>query len=298
MQVFSRHPTHDILRGKLKFPVRTVVRFGSITEGKNKFAVEINTPAAVQISFNKRLMKQAFDRAGIPTAKWYPDLKAFIETKDKIHYPVIVKNIFGSRGKGNHLFTNKKEIKAFLEGKTVENYIFEQFYSFNREYRLHITRDGCFYTCRKMLKSDTPTDKRWFRNDSNSVWILEENTGFDKPLNWDSIVGDCVKGLQEIGLDVGAFDVRVQSTKDKDGNKRDNPEYIIIESNSAPSFGDITAQKYLETLEKLIKEKIETELIPNINKNKILESNGISSTDNLNTPVLEHTDGAMEQVNP
>jgi type I restriction enzyme S subunit len=37
----------------------------------------------------------------------------------------------------------------------------------SREYRLHVTADGCFYACRKMLKADA--EERWYKNDSNCV---------------------------------------------------------------------------------------------------------------------------------
>ena len=49
----------------------------------------------------------------------------------------------------------------------------------------------CIYTCRKVLKNDTPENQRWFRNDSNSAWYLETNPKFDKPVNWDSIIDEC-----------------------------------------------------------------------------------------------------------
>jgi hypothetical protein len=47
---------------------------------------------------------------------------------------------------------------------------------------------------------------------------------------------------------VAAFDVKVQS---KDKNK-----FIIIESNSAPSFGDITLQKYVDEIPRIVKNKL------------------------------------------
>jgi hypothetical protein len=97
-----------------------------------------------------------------------------------------------------------------------------------------------------MLKKDTPDDKKFQRHDDNCVWILEENPSFDKPVNWNDIVADCVKALQSLGLDIAAFDVKVQSAKTSKGEQRKNPEWIIIESCSAPSFGEITAQKYNE----------------------------------------------------
>src|SRR5690606_33580405 len=163
------------------------------------------------------------------------------------------KHIFGSRGRGNTLINNQEELEAWLQGKTLNNYIFEKFYNYNREYRLHVNEDGCFYTCRKMIKSDTPEDKRWFKNDSNSVWIMEDNELFDKPVNWNSIVEECVKALKAVGLHFGAVDLRVQSRVNSKTDKvRKEPKFIIVEINSAPSFGEITSQKYIEEIPKML----------------------------------------------
>ena len=100
-----------------------------------------------------------------------------------------------------------------------------------------------------MLKTDTPEKERWYRNNSNSVWIMEDNPSFDKPNNWDDIVEQSANALSSVGLDIGAIDVRVQSSD------KDEPKFIILETNSAPSFGDITLLKYKEELPLLINYK-------------------------------------------
>jgi hypothetical protein len=82
---------------------------------------------------------------------------------------------------------------------------------------------------------------------------LEENPSFKKPKNWDAIVADCIKAKDALGLDICAFDVGVQGAKD--GVERENPEWIIFESCSAPSFGEITGKKYIEILPKLLIDK-------------------------------------------
>ena len=121
-----------------------------------------------------------------------------------------------------------------------------------KEYRLHVTKDGCFYTCRKMLKSDA--EDRWHRHDSNSVWIMEENPLFEKPSNWDDMVAESVRALNAVGLDIGAVDLKCQSEK----GRRDDfiPEFIILEINSAPSIASVTEVKYREELHKIINDKI------------------------------------------
>jgi glutathione synthase/RimK-type ligase-like ATP-grasp enzyme len=293
--ILSRHPSHNILRSINKtlplFSFRSIIRFGSTTETEKynnkykKIEVEINTPDAIKNSSNKLLMKQCFTEHNVKTADWWQVRdhgNSFINrivpnsdsiSKDNLPYPIVAKHIFGSRGRGNTLIENQEELETWSKGKTLSNYIFEKFYNYNREYRLHVTKDGYFYACRKMLKSDTPENDRWFRNDSNSIWVTEytveknekgeiigynesvENPEFQKPTNWKDIVSECVKALNSTGLDFGAIDLRIQSAKTPKGKVRENPEFIVIEINSAPSFGEITSKKYTSIITKLLTEK-------------------------------------------
>jgi glutathione synthase/RimK-type ligase-like ATP-grasp enzyme len=244
--------------------VRSVVRFGSTTplssiitdrmKRINNKIIEINTETGVLNSSNKRLMGQCFEKAVskefLPKTLFNVEnsvtqITEFFENK----FPLIIKHIYGSRNEKNFLIQNEDELKNFVTKNRMNNYIIQKYYSYSKEYRLHITENGCFYTCRKMLKNDA--EKRWFRNDSNSVWILEENELFDKPSCWKLIEETCVKCLKSLGLDVAAFDIRVQSKPNKKGELK----FIIIESNSAPSFAEITLTKYVEQIPKLIEEK-------------------------------------------
>lgn len=270
-RVRSQHPTHDWLRDNLPlFPFRSIIRLGSTTTTRNAFPKrtleeltrikEINTVESVKNSANKLLMKQCFTKAQVVTANWFIYINdAFFRgienvplNKIDLPYPIVAKHIYGSRGTGNYKLDNQEQLDQWLQGKTLSNYIFERFYTYSREYRLHVSKNGCFYTCRKMLKSDTPEANRWYRNDSNSNWILEENEAFDKPVNWNSIVEECVKALKSVGLDIGGFDVKVQSSTKTNGRVRENPEFIIIESNSACSFGEVTKDKYKQELINLL----------------------------------------------
>jgi glutathione synthase/RimK-type ligase-like ATP-grasp enzyme len=75
---------------------------------------------------------------------------------------------------------------------------------------------------------------------------------FDKPVNWDVIVEESVKALNAVGLDFGAVDLRCQSAKYSKGRTREDPDFIVVEINSAPSFGELTLQKYIEELPKIL----------------------------------------------
>ena len=250
--VRSRHPSHQVLREKLPLlPFKSIVRLGSTTDlGDNR--VECNSIQAIKNSADKLLMKRCFSGAEVKTASWISGINNSVDiiyTFAKLNYPIIAKSRKGSRGEGNTKIDNKEQLDQWFAGKNLELYIFEKFYTYSKEYRIHITKEGCFYTCRKLLKNDTPEAEQWHRHDENSVWILEDNAKFMKPANWNDIVADCVKALDSLGLDIGAFDVKTQ------GSLKENPEWIIIESCSAPSFGEITGIKYVEQIPKILIDK-------------------------------------------
>ncbi|MEM4710638.1 MAG: hypothetical protein QXL18_01690 [Candidatus Woesearchaeota archaeon] len=238
------------MRNKIKLPFLTCIRLGSTTVGNLNYAVEINKPEAIKNSSNKLKMKNCFQNYNVFTADW-SDSSNLNNWLNKDKFPIVAKHIYGSRGKGNTLIKTLEEFENWKINKNLSNYIFEKFYTYSREYRLHVTEDGCFYTCRKVLKNDTPEEDRWHRHDSNSNWILESNPLFDKPINWNEIEENCVKALKSVGLDIGACDVKVQSAKNKKGKLRERCDFIVLEINSAPSFGEITLQKYIEQIPKL-----------------------------------------------
>lgn len=109
---------------------------------------------------------------------------------------------------------------------------------------------------RKLRRNDTPTNQKWFFNNQNCNWVGEDNHLFDMPVNIETIKEECIKALETIGLTIGACDVRVQSNLTSDGKRRKNPDFNIIEINSAPSMAEITGLKYIEEFNKIIKDKI------------------------------------------
>lgn len=278
-RIRSRHPSHDAIRGRLpRLPFRSVVRLGSTTSlaeiANGKSMIELNTVEAIKTSSNKLLMKQAFDRAEASTASWAEantmnavteEGVAFNRTSghnpDFINFPIVAKAKFGSKGKGNTLIRTQEEFNAWRAGKTLTNYIIEKFMNYGLEYRLHISAEGCFYACRKALKSDCPEDQKWRHHDDTCVWFKEFNAdgtpsdNFKKPNSWNNIVEDCVAALEEIGADILAFDVKVQSATNNKGKVRDFQEFILLESNSAPSFGDTTAEMYINQIPIVLKRK-------------------------------------------
>lgn len=273
--ILSKNYSCDALRAKNKnlplLPYRSVIRFGSTTELEDDTdRVQINSVDSVKISSNKRLMKQKFEEANVKTAFWYttidgelfyhPDLEGYCN-KSELPFPIVAKGHYGSKGKSNTLIKTLEEFNNWSIDKKVNNYIFEKFMNYGHEFRLHISERGCFYACRKALKQDIPVEQKWHFHDDTCVWYLEENEKFFKPNSWDDIINDCVNALKAIGADVLAFDVKVQTPYNKDGGLRDYQEYILLESNTAPSMDNgsgelsLCAKKYIEELPKIIVNK-------------------------------------------
>ena len=256
-RIRSRHPSHDFLRKnpELKMPKRSLIRFGSVTQNNRPGTLEINSIESIKNSKDKLRMKNCFAKANVNECNWFifegnlfrGQLDGDVLEVDEMVYPIVSKQRFGSRGRGNVKHDTPESLQEFLDekGGEVENYIFENYTSFGREYRLHVSENGCFHSCRKMRRNDAT--ERWKFNNETCVWMLPENELFNKPESWDEIVLHCQKALKEVGLDLGAFDIRVSTN---------GVDFKIIEVNSAPSLGEIGKAKYLAELNKLISSKM------------------------------------------
>lgn len=273
LRIRSKNLSAGQLRHCIYTPKRGVFRLGSMTPNENIFTkkqldkgiIEINTVKAVANSNSKDVCKVVWSAAYLPTAEWcfLDDLDMLSDTNDlplcltwlpkcfsNGGHGVIVKHIHSSRGKGIYRFETKEELDSFYNQKRATsnfNYIVEKYYTYSREYRLHVDQFGCFHANRKMLKTDA-TD-RWHRHHSNTVWIREENELFNKPDNWDEIVATCQKARECIGLDICSFDVKVQNSR------TENPKFIILESNSGSALGEETIEKYKIELERIAQYK-------------------------------------------
>lgn len=264
LRVFSRHPSVKPIRDSIFIKgMKVVYRHGSTSP--SELTKEINSVESVKTSADKLKMKRAFDKAGIRQAKWVPlttsnnkaEWTRFLSSIDFPKKKLIVKHRFGSRGTGNYLIESMQSLNNFLSqhSGSLDNYIVEEYKSFKVEYRLHVSEGGCFYTCRKVLKNNTPKEERFQRHDDNCSWLKETNPKFNKPENWNEIVEDCKKALRAVGADVLAFDVKCTSKKNSKDGKVD---WIVIESCSAPSFGEVTAEMYTIELPKIVNRKYAT----------------------------------------
>ena len=276
LKIRTKNHTAQPLKNLIEVNGRAVFRLGSITSTEeifprgvalNKPIIEINTAEACHNSGDKILMKTLFSNNGVKSAQWWEiNYGAFDFDGVKLAweegvcepnqlyqlpYPLIIKHKNSCKGQGIYYIENEKELSIFMDTKSegqLSQYIVEKYHNYSKEYRLHVTKDGCFYTCRKMLKEDA--EERWHRHDMNSVWIMEENPLFEKPSNWDLIVEESVKAMKSLGLDICSVDMKVQSEKNHD--RGGNPEFIILECNSGSAMGDTTLIKYEEQLRKML----------------------------------------------
>lgn len=262
-QVRTKNHSSSGLRAKNggigDFSVRSIVRLGSRTSTQEAFPksynrrpiVEINTVESIENSRDKLRMKACFDRAGVPHAPWFTVdvMRAKVRDNELADlFPVLAKRITGFKGHGMRKLDNQAQLEEFLRGNT-NGYYFEQFKNFAREYRIHCTRNGSFMTWRKLRRADA--EQRWFFNSANCNWVGENHELFNRPTNFEAIERHCVQALEATGLDIGSFDVRIQSAQQR------NPQYILVEVNSAPSLGEQGIEIYKEVLADLINNKIQ-----------------------------------------
>lgn len=124
----------------------------------------------------------------------------------------------------------------------------ESMMNYAREYRLHMTQEKCFMSWRKLRRADA--EQRYFFNSTNCNWVGEDHELFDRPTNWDTVVEDCKKAMRATGLDIGCFDVRIQSSS------KAEPKYILVECNSAPALGEAGLEAYRTNIKEIIEKKI------------------------------------------
>lgn len=243
VDIRSRHPSHDVFRNIMRGERNVLIRFGSKNKSTKKYDLEINKIQAIENSSNKLFMKQCFQEADVSTPRYY----TYANLSSDVKFPIIAKNIFGSRNTGNYKLDNEKSLSKFLRSRrNLDNYIFEEFANYAKEYRIHVTKNGAFLIWRKLRRRDTPEQDMWFFNNQNCVWISENNPLFDAPNNLKAIYADCIKALNSVGLDFGALDVRVTSNTSSEGKNRKNPKFAIIEINSAPSMAPETTKAYIK----------------------------------------------------
>ena len=270
-QIRTKNFSSAPLRGSLgEFPMRAMVRLGSRTTIEEAYprkplgrpVIEINTVEAIENSRSKLLMKACFAEAGVPQSNWYQKVNGSLGDYDfsinggsesiginNLPYPILIKRVFGFKGHGMVKIDSREQLEEWIQNNPhATNWYIESYHNYSREYRCHCTKNGIFMTWRKLRRADA--EERWFFNSANCNWVGEDHELFDRPSNFDQIEQDCIRALNAVGLDLGSFDVRIQSST------KANPEYILVEVNSAAALAEQGIQAYRQKLTELINEKI------------------------------------------
>jgi glutathione synthase/RimK-type ligase-like ATP-grasp enzyme len=252
VRVRSKNFTADDLRRSIEVEGKAIVRLGSVTPTDQIFrrnprnVTEINTVEAVNNSRNKLAMKECFAGREIPQATFSVINGEIIEHAE---FPLVVKRVCGFQGRGMELINNREAWNTWLASHpNRDGWFVEKFYNYAREYRLHVARgEGIIMSWRKLRTSDAT--ERWFFNSTNSSWVGPDHELFDRPSCWEAMQVAAINALESTGLDIGAVDIRVQSS-----HKR-KPKFIVCEINSAPALGEMGIGIYRNTIKKLIATK-------------------------------------------
>ena len=268
IRVRSRNHSAKLLRNQVRCTKPTVLRLGSFTPTEEIFTVsqrregivEINTVNSCKNSNDKLLMKQCFDNCAVPTANWALLSETVLNTQNNevtltmrnnkpyqsLRFPLIIKNRHSSRGRGIYYVANAEDFTHYKRELTNSAHIIEEYHNYSKEYRVHASVREAFYANRKMLLHDVPEEQRFHRHHENTVWIIPTNPEFDIPSNMDEINRAAINAVMSVGLTIGCVDVRVQ--QNRPGR---TPEFIILETNSAPALGDTTTPLYINELTRL-----------------------------------------------
>ena len=269
IRVRSRNHSAGLLRNQVRCARPTVLRLGSFTPTNQIFTpaqiregvVEINTVQSCQNSNDKFLMKQCFDNCAVPTANWalmnntrYVEgetavriVNAENKSYNYLRFPLIIKNRHSSRGRGIYFVENASDYTRYFASLNTSAHIIEEYKNYSKEYRVHASSREAFYANRKMLLNDVPEEQRFHRHHENTVWIVPENPNFVAPANMEEIKQAAINAILSVGLTIGCVDVKVQQNR----AGRD-PEFIILETNSGPALGELTAPLYINELTQLI----------------------------------------------
>lgn len=259
-QIRSKHPSHRPFRSIMpRQSFRSVIRLGSVTDLPDTVShggkrIEVNTVQAIKNTSNKEMMKKCFDKAKIKHLEWYiykknDDFIDMINSKiisiDYLHFPIIAKHRYHSRGRGLRKLDSKKELMSFISDyKNAGMYHFERYFSGIIEYRIHASPhlDNEIFSIRKLRHQNEDGSFGWIFNSHNGCFVRD----FVKPSNWKDIVNESIKAVASLGMDIGAVDIKTN----RSGNI-----FYIIEVNSAPGMGGITSSSYINAFNKILKIK-------------------------------------------
>jgi len=256
----STHESYDYVKNQFKSSRKGCIRFGSCTPYKCDF--EINPIKAIETCVDKKLTKEAFDKAGVQHSEWrWSDNPEKLTTMvAEMDFPIIAKRRTSSQSLGVYKLDDFNAFEKFIEEHNCEAYIFEEYLGYAKEVRIYISKDFGYIAGLRKMRVRAKDDGDWKPNDKNSIWIHEvhidnyrkKNEAFEHPDNWLDIIEDCQKAIKVIGMDICCFDIKLQGNTNAYDKHRKNPKWALLEANSAGWMSGYLKQKYLEILPKII----------------------------------------------
>jgi hypothetical protein len=215
----------------------------------------------------------------------------FGKVEKTLSFPIVAKLKSGSGGEGMAKLDSLNDLKEWLKQKqtaTLHRYFFEEVFQPDlkkcKEYRIAVSpvlfpfnmqyvlegkkynfNTGEVISMQKRMKKEAVEKGEFGRNLALGNSYFEKSFNrhiyfkkYGTHLDWEKMVGYCVKAVAACGLDYGAVDILWDSQNDK---------FCILEINSAPSLGEqedgkktITQEAYEQMFKHIIQKKSENKI--------------------------------------
>ena len=258
-----------------RYPFRVHVKFSNRSVS-NSGSLVINEVEAINSSANKLKTYRKWKGTDVPYNICFPATQFIVKatTPDgadeldlemlerNLPYPFVAKRILGEKKKGFYKINNDNDLIEFCRTERISNYLFEEYFEFTREYRIHVSpwlksksmvygfpsngktkvicnKDGVIVMVKKKMKNNS--EETILNRSSNDNVVFSTNYQSE---DWMVEARKlAVKAIELLGLDFGAIDVGYNSS---------TGEYRFFESNSNPGMDSMTAICYQQALKEII----------------------------------------------
>lgn len=206
------------------------------------FNTVLNIPMAVNRAINKQKFYEILKRTNIPTCETTIDIN---QAKQWVRdgHTVIGRNLAaGSQGRGITVYLSGSDPAHLQQHK-----FYTKYFKHTYEMRIHCFKNGNLYLQRKAKVNDweehyghNPTAKYIKTHDNGYVYVIGNLN--PRLINLTSSQNYCLRALEALGLDFGAFDVLIK----QDGS------CCILECNTAPGIEGTTVNVYKNYIKQIL----------------------------------------------
>lgn len=200
-----------------------LIRWGSVKETPPTFrGLELNRSLAIRNSSHKLSALQTLDASGVNVPR-YATCK---EGATRLHFPIIARPLYHTRGIGFYFLRNSEELHGFEGGA---GYYFTEYICKDREFRAFTVGSNILWIDRKQRERDG-TERI-----HNSCWNYENGYRFRAlpgegwGITREAIKVLCENGARSLGLDLAAWDI---ISIPYDGERK----FYILEANTAAAL--------------------------------------------------------------